>query len=312
MRPIETAEAKDVHKIWTAHHEMTPMGELRFRLSSADGTRYIRTVRPVGSVGEWQDAHYHTSVLETYIVQAGWIAFVEEINEHPLARRLAPGDMVTTKPGVHHNVYMPAGAVIHTVKHGVAEGEDKESAPSLTAWCKKFSTEAKVIELTESRLPKQENARKPIYDEAYRHFDSLIWQMPGWSTAIFLGTAAVLGQTSSNDLKSLLPAFTPSSLTTGFLFVIFAFMIGLTQALFRFRVHQAPMKTYSRTPLLASASTQLQLFVTAQAFVVLYLAVSSAGTPLWVAFGGCLVGYVALACYREWALRNLPLTPRAA
>ena len=120
MRSIEPEEAKDVHKIWTAHHEMTPGGELRFRLSSADGTRYIRTVLPIGSEGEWQDAHYHRSVLETYIVQSGWIAFVEEVNGHPLARRLGPGDIVTTQPGVHHNIYMPAGAAIHTVKHGVA------------------------------------------------------------------------------------------------------------------------------------------------------------------------------------------------
>ncbi|MBT9596192.1 MAG: cupin domain-containing protein [Vitreoscilla sp.] len=312
MRPIEPQEAKDVHKVWTAHHEMSPGGELRFRLSSADGTRYIRTVRPAGSGGEWQDAHYHRSVLETYIVQAGWIAFVEETDGQPRARRLEPGEIVTTQPGVHHNVYMADGAVIHTVKHGIADGEDKEPAPSLTQWCKQFSTELMVVGLTAKPIQNLQATRKPIYDEAYRHFDSLIWQMPGWSTAIFLGTAAVLGQASVQNLQSLLPAFTTSSLTTGFLFVIFAFMLGLTQALYRFRVHQAPLKSYSRTPLLASASTQLQLFVTAQAFVVLYLAISSAGTPLIGAFIGCLTGYIALASYREWALRNLPLAPRAA
>jgi hypothetical protein len=312
MRPIEPKEAMEVHQVWAVHHEMAPAGELRFRLSSADGTRYIRTVRPLGSSGDWQDAHYHMNVLETYIVQTGWIAFVEAIDGKNSARRLGPADIVTTRPGVHHNVYMSAGAVIHTVKHGVAEGEDKEPAPALTAWCKEFSTEAKVIDLIASLPQKRADAQRPIYDEAYRHFDSLIWQMPAWSTAIFLGTAAVLGQASASNLESLLPMFTPRSLTTGFLFVIFAFMVGLTQALFRFRVHQAPMKTYSRTSLLASASTQLQLFVTAQAFVVLYLAVCSAGVPLWLASGGCLVGFVALACYREWVLRNLQPMPRAA
>ena len=67
MREIPPDEAKEKHGVWTAHHEMKPGGELRFRLSQSDGTRYIRTERPAESGSEWQDAHYHKNVQETYI-----------------------------------------------------------------------------------------------------------------------------------------------------------------------------------------------------------------------------------------------------
>lgn len=229
MREIRPKDAKELYKIWTAHHEMQKGGELRFRMSSADGTRSIRTVRTMSAGGEWQDAHYHCSVRETYIVQSGWIAFVELREDVIDLQVLIAGAIVTTEPLVHHNVYMPAGAIIHTVKHGTGHGEDKEEAPELTEWCKLLRTEAEICARV-TRSSVQSESDRPIYDESYRHFDTLIWQMPGWSTAIFLGSAAVLGQANRTNLTELLPGFTPESLTSGFLIVISAFMFGLTQS----------------------------------------------------------------------------------
>jgi hypothetical protein len=45
--------------------------------------------------------------------------------------------------------------------------------------------------------------------------------MPGWSTAIFLGTAAVVAQANVESLKALVPQFSPATLATAFLIVIF-------------------------------------------------------------------------------------------
>ena len=305
MRAISPEEAKEVHNIWTAHHQMNDGGEFRFRLSSADGTRYIRTVRPADS-GEWQEAHFHRSVCETYIVQQGWIAFVEEVGNDRNIRILSPGHIVTTRPGVRHNVYMPGGAVIHTVKHGIGVGEDKEPAPLLTTWCKSLESESAIHEMADKLRSRQ--IRSTSYNEDYRHFDTLIWQMPAWSTAVFIGAGAVLVEANTESLSKILPMFTNTSLTAGFLLVVSLFLLGLTQVLYRFRIHQAPMKIYSRTPPWTSASTYLQVFVTAQAFLVLYLALGSMGLPLPLATTICTLAFVPLVIYREWALRQLKIT----
>lgn len=99
-----------------ARHERMNNGELRFRLMAADGTGYIRTV--ASESGGWQNSHYHNSVLETYIVQHGWVAFVELQGGDLTWRLLRPGDVHTTTTRVAHNLYLPGNGVIHTVKHG--------------------------------------------------------------------------------------------------------------------------------------------------------------------------------------------------
>lgn len=150
-------------------------------------------------------------------------------------RILEEGDVVTTEARIPHNVYMAAGAVIHTVKHGVSTGEDKEPAPELTIICKKLSDEATI----RSRAA-ADGSQVAVYDENYRHFDSMIWQIPGWSTAVFLGAAAVVGQANIDTIAKIMPMYSVESLLTGFLAVVFLFLLSSTQMLYRFRVHQAP------------------------------------------------------------------------
>lgn len=100
----------------SASHSKMDNGELRYRLMAADGSAYVRT--EASSVGGWQNSHYHKAVLETYIVQKGWAALVELERGELCWQVMKPGDVYTTRPEVSHNVYLPAAAVIHVIKHG--------------------------------------------------------------------------------------------------------------------------------------------------------------------------------------------------
>jgi hypothetical protein len=260
-------------------------------------------VRPVGAGSEWQDAHYHKSVKETYIVQRGWIGFAEKVGDSFRLRILKEGAIVTSQPGIHHNVFMPDGAVIHTVKHGAGDGEDKHFSQEFNEETHRLEGEAAVLRAAGAFIA-TEGSRSTSYSDEYRHFDTLIWQMPGWSTAIFLGTAAVVAQANVESLKALVPHFSPATLAAAFLIVIFLFLFGLSQALYRFRFHQAPMKAYKPTKWWESASTWLQFLVTAQSFVVLFLVLSAATAyrlQLALAF---VVAFVMWSGYREWRLRR--------
>jgi mannose-6-phosphate isomerase-like protein (cupin superfamily) len=130
------------------HHERMPNGELRFRLYDRDGNGYIHVVS--GPHGAWQNSHYHHRIMETYIVESGWMVLAEfhvGSNELELTR-LEPGDIVTTEPLRKHNVYMPAQSVIHVVKHGSVAGEaDWIAAPDLDAVTKDLP-ESQLIERT--------------------------------------------------------------------------------------------------------------------------------------------------------------------
>lgn len=300
MREITPVEASEKYSIRTASHEFEPDGERRFRLLNQDGTGYIRTEYPKINSGNWQEAHYHRSVTETYIIQERWIAFADNTNGMRRVRILKAGEIVTVPPLISHNVYLSPGCVFHTIKHGVACGEDKVPDFDFNAKCRLLCTEQEVVDAATSAT---EMGVEQIYTEEYRHFDTLIWQLPGWSTAIFLGTAAVLGQASHENLSKLLPVFSVSSLVWGFLLAVFVFLLGLTQALYRFRRHQAPLKKYNKTHWWSSASTYLQVFVTAQAFLVLYVALVVMGLSLHSALLISSIGLVGLSVYRELRLR---------
>jgi len=97
-------------------------GEYRFRLmdnSPNAGWGYILTKMPEGDNGGWQNSHYHKGLQETYIVQKGWIGFAELQPDGSVKMVVCrPGELITTKPGCAHNVFMSSGAITHTIKHG--------------------------------------------------------------------------------------------------------------------------------------------------------------------------------------------------
>ncbi len=122
-------------------------GEYRFRMMAPDGSGYIRTAMPENDCG-WQNGHHHGGVMETVIVQSGWIGVVELL---PDGKRKVgvckKGDIWTSHPEISHNIYMPAGAVTHCVKHGddvinPDKGSDWFPAPKdFDLWSKSLSEE---------------------------------------------------------------------------------------------------------------------------------------------------------------------------
>lgn len=305
MRDISDAEAKMTHHIATSHQEMDN-GEFRFRLVKNDGSAYIRT--EASSIGAWQNSHYHKSVMETYIVQRGWIAYAQLVDGQRALTLHHAGELFTTRPNVVHNVYMPANAIIHTVKHGEGDGADR----LVDATCKQFDVDTR--NLTEEQIMGETSTpetnepaamRGETYTAEYRHFDTLIWQLPAWSTAIFLVTAVGTNSVqSATFLHGPTGLLTVAQLATGFLGLMFLVILALSQALYRFRRHQGKLRRYARTPLWSSASTYLQLVVTMEAFALLFAVLIINGVPPRYAIYLCGAFTAALTTYRELALRR--------
>jgi len=301
MREIRNEEAATKHCIKTYHQEMDN-GQFRFRLLKSDGTAYIRT--EAGLTGAWQSSHYHKTVKETYIVQWGWIAYAELIKGERKISLYHAGELFTTQTCVIHNVYMPAKAVIHTVKHGDAALEDR----IVDETTKQFDKDTQY--LTEEEIKSEAAKNKAScsggekYTAEYRHFDTLIWQLPAWCTAIFLVTA--VGTNSVQQAKFLHEAtgLTINQLATGFLGLMFLVIFALSQALYRFRNHQKPLKRYQATAVWSSASTYLQLIVTVEALALLFVVLLINKLSLCLASLICLLLLVSFTIYREMRLHT--------
>ena len=121
-------------------------GEARHRMMCEGNKQgYILTV--AGSEGGWQNAHYHGGNREFYAVVTGWMAFADIYEGQPRIRVIGPDDgEVCSQPGVPHNVYLPPGGAIHTVKWGTAVGNPEKNgadwfpAPEdFNAWTKSLA-----------------------------------------------------------------------------------------------------------------------------------------------------------------------------
>lgn len=295
MRDITCEEAATLHGITTYHQEMDN-SEYRFRLLKSDGTAYVRTES--SRTGAWQNSHYHNNVRETYIVQRGWIAYAALIHGERTINVYRAGESFTTQPHIIHNVYMPANAVIHTVKHGESATEDRIQDNAT----KQFDDETQP--LTEHQIRLAADKPDEIYTAEYRHFDTLIWQLPTWCTAIFLVTAAGAGSIEQARFLTEAAGLTKLSVATGLMSLMSFVILALSQALYRFRKHQASFRQYPRTPFWSSASTYLQMIVTLEAFALLFLVMRIHGLRLDVAFGGCIIIVIVLTFYREYRLRR--------
>ena len=145
MRSLSHEEAEKLGV--TANHEIMDSGEARFRLQSDDGSSYVRTV--AGDRGSWQSSHRHAEVMESYIVQLGWIVIAELATGKLLMKILMPGEVATSPPNTPHNVYVAAGAIFHTIKHGQSVGADWTAVPELDELTVHLS-EADVLEKARS------------------------------------------------------------------------------------------------------------------------------------------------------------------
>jgi hypothetical protein len=82
-----------------------------------------------------------------------------------------------------------------------------------------------------------------IYTQDYRHFDTLIWQIPTWSSAVFALTATAAGIGIANgDKISLALGFSSRYLLGVFVGTMALVLFLLLNVLIRFRLHHANIK----------------------------------------------------------------------
>lgn len=273
MPEISANRAKNEFGIATLHEEMRN-GERRFRLKKHDGTAYIRT--EAGSNSGWQNSHFHERVMETYVVQVGWMAFAELIDSDLSLCIYGANEIVTSRPGVVHNVFLPNCAVIHTIKHGVSQSDDRLTDERTAAFDK--VTHALQVE-TDVHAAAIRRPRKATYSDEYRHFDNLIWQVPAWSTGIFAISIQALFGIFNADGPLALTAAAGVSAFTALCLACFSFVM------MRFRTHQRGLKGYASTPAWLSASTLTQSLVTIESGALLGVALVMFGMRLEWAIG---------------------------
>lgn len=298
MREISAARAEREFGISTRHHRMDN-SERRFRLLKDDGTAYIRT--EAGEESGWQNSHFHKAVRETYIVQTGWVAFAELVSSELVLRLLHPGDIVTTQPEVVHNVYLSSDAVIHTVKHGVAEGDDRHVDETTKAF--DLVTHALATPTAIRAAAIRINKGSVEYSEAYRHFDTLIWQIPAWSTAVFaLAVQSLFGVLHSTAMRDI-NAATILSLFTALALWSFAFVMS------RFRMHQRALKTHRTNPIF-SASTLTQALVSSEAAIMAGAALQLQGiSTAWTVVSAGLLTVISILLFEMMVRRHQPRRP---
>lgn len=146
------------------------------------------------------------------------------------------------------------------------------------------------------------------YDQDYRHFDTLIWQVPTWASAIFAFTLTAAGLIVANiaPIESRLSIDALRTLSV-FLFVVFVILLLLANVLVRFRFHQgalsAPPSIY-RPSWQLPGHTSLLLIVFIEAAALLALALTTAGASLQVA--NCISAFFLLAGFyslERWVRR---------
>lgn len=206
-----------------------PNGELRFRLMPSDGNGYIRTV--AGACGAWQRAHYHHQLRETYIVERGWIALAEWEGRGLTVKRYGPGEIFTTEPNRSHNIYMAAGAIIHTVKHGGQQDRDWQEDSALSAITDSM-TEDDIRRLALSSQPQD---RFGNYIDLYNNLDNLLWSIPNLLAA---GATIIVGFFISIITKNAGPPIPPIMFSIVFLFSGILFYLGYV-SMSRLREHHS-------------------------------------------------------------------------
>jgi hypothetical protein len=146
------------------------------------------------------------------------------------------------------------------------------------------------------------------YSEDYRHFDNLIWQVPAWSTALFLLSFSGI-DTSSAAIKVLTQAanLLPETILASFLAFASLVIFVMSHVLYRFRVHQSNTNEIGNQPfanLIFSAQFWLQLLVTSQAMWLIFLLVR---VKICVTFWSWIVPLlilVLITIYRENQVRQ--------
>lgn len=126
--PISEIEARRIGV--ATNHQIMENGEKRFRILANDISSYIRTEAPDEKA--WQKSHFHKHTNEMYLVDEGWIGFVEGRGSNtPLYIRINEGEHHVCVADTPHTIYTSKGAVFHTIKYGDAKDNDWEKFEEL-------------------------------------------------------------------------------------------------------------------------------------------------------------------------------------
>ena len=101
--------------------DVSDSGEHRFRcLDTINGCGYILT--RASKNGGWYKSHSHVRLTETFIIQKGWLGLatidLSQAVKSVQINTYKAGDIVTVRPNVAHNVYIPADCILLAIKHG--------------------------------------------------------------------------------------------------------------------------------------------------------------------------------------------------
>lgn len=124
------------------------------------------------------------------------------------------------------------------------------------------------------------------YSEDYKHFDNLIWQLPVWSTAIFILAVTGVAYISTSDFSKIAPTLDKYIYSSVISFVCFFFQLSIFNALVRFRDHQRNLAGNNEEIFAKwcfSGQTWLQFAVIGQTCALFFFAVNVSGlfAPEW-------------------------------
>lgn len=252
-----------------------------------------------------QEAHSHRIVREAMLVLEGKV-FIEEIisgQSHPQV--LDTGDFVGFDRRVYHRIANNADVPARTLNFKFL-GEVKDRALFIDD-----KTDTSTGQTLTTSVPE-------IYTQDYRHFDSLIWQVPAWASAIFSFsiTGAVLVLANAVKIESLLPSINASFSVSMFLLSVFVVLLLLLNVFLRFRLHQRVVfrpnrRNVPRLWYMPSGQSSLLLVLFIEAAVILCFALITAGIGLLTAIGVTVVFLLVGFGYVEISVRRLSAILRA-
>lgn len=103
-------------------NELMPNGEKRFRIKWSDMSGV--NITNSSNSPNWQNAHYHKSCKELYVVQKGKIIIALLKNDNVEYKELKSGETITIDPLISHNVYMFENSMTYVIKFGEISEND--------------------------------------------------------------------------------------------------------------------------------------------------------------------------------------------
>lgn len=151
------------------------------------------------------------------------------------------------------------------------------------------------------------------FNQDYRHFDSLIWQVPAWSSAVFsFSTTSAVIALANRDKVELALRFDGKIAVAVFLFCTFAVLILLTSVFLRFRLHQRAIHRPNRKSVpsrwfIVPGQSALLLVLFVESSFLLLFALATSGLNIKIASAASITFMVVGYAYVEWSIRKLSI-----